>query len=265
MSDQSASDLVSYEMDGHVAIITLNRPEVMNAMNKAVRKALRAAQTRAEHDDQVRVVVLTGSGRAFSSGTDLKESASFASEHGQFDNSIRDYKPLVDGIAKSDKIYIAAINGFAGGVALGLALGSDLAVMADDATIFSPFIGIGLVPDGGASWFYLHHLGYKRAFAAMAEGTRLDARTCLEAGMVNKVVPAGDLRMDAIAWAQSLAEKAPLALRSLKRIMREATHSTQEQTARLESEHQMIMANTDDSREGIMAFVQKRKPDFKGR
>lgn len=258
------TDLVSYETDGHVAIITLNRPEAMNAMNKALRTELGAAQAKAETDDQVRVVVLTGSGRAFSSGTDLKEFIGSASEHGAFDNSIRDYKPLVDGVAKSNKIYIAAINGFAGGVALGLALGSDLAVMADDATIFSPFIGIGLVPDGGASWFYLHHLGYKRAFAAMAEGTRLDAQTCLDAGMVNKVVPAAELRTEAVAWAQSLAEKAPLALQSLKKIMRDATHSTQEQTARVESEYQMMMANTEDSREGIMAFVQKRKPDFKG-
>lgn len=259
------SDLVQYETDGHVAIITLNRPEAMNAMNKALRGAMRAAQVKAENDDNVRIVVLTGSGRAFSSGTDLKEGLGGTPENGLFDNSIRDYKPLVDGVAKSDKIYIAAINGFAGGVALGLALGSDLAVMADDATVFSPFIGIGLVPDGGASWFYLHHLGYKRAFAAMAEGTRLDAQTCLDMGMVNKVVPAADLRTEAVTWAHSLAEKAPLSLRYLKKIMREAATSSQEQTARLESEYQMKVANSEDSKEGIMAFVQKRKAEFKGR
>lgn len=259
------TDLVSYDLDGHVAIITLNRPEAMNAMNKALRSQLADAQAKAEADTNVRVVVLTGSGRAFSSGTDLKEGLGGSAETGLFDNSIRDYKPLVDGVAKSEKIYIAAINGFAGGVALGLALGSDLAVMADNATVFSPFIGIGLVPDGGASWFYLHHLGYKRAFAAMAEGTRLDAQTCLDMGMVNKVVPAADLRAEAVNWAQSLAQKAPLALQALKKIMREAANSSQEQTARVESEYQMIMANSDDSREGIMAFVQKRTPNFTGK
>lgn len=259
------SDLVTYETDGHVAIITLNRPEAMNAMNKAMRAELKAAQQKAETDETVRIVVLTGTGRAFSSGTDLKEGLGGSPEHGRFDNSVRDYKPLVDGVAKSDKIYIAAINGFAGGVALGLALGSDLAVMADDATIFSPFIGIGLVPDGGASWFFVHHLGYKRAFAAMAEGTRLDAQTCLEAGMVNRVVPASDLRDESVTWAKNLSEKPPLALQYLKKIMREATTATQEQTARLESEYQMMAANTEDSVEGIMAFVQKRKAVFKGR
>lgn len=265
MSTDPQSDLVTYETDGHVAVITLNRPEAMNAMNKALRADIKNAQVKAERDDNIRIVVLTGSGRAFSSGTDLKEGLGGSPAHGMFDNSIRDYKPLVDGVTKSDKIYIAAINGFAGGVALGLALGSDLAVMADDATIFSPFIGIGLVPDGGASWFYLQHLGYKRAFAAMAEGTRLDAQTCLDMGMVNKVVPGSELRAEAVSWAHSLAEKAPLSLRYLKKIMREAATSSQEQTARLESEYQMMVANSEDSKEGIMAFVQKRKAVFKGR
>ena len=259
------SDLLSYETDRHVAVITLQRPEAMNAFNRELRAALRDAQAEAEADDAVRVVVLTGSGRAFSSGTDLKEGLGGDPASGFFDNSVRDYKPLVDGVAKSDKIYISAINGFAGGVALGLALGSDLAVMADDATIFSPFIGIGLVPDGGASWWFVHHLGYKRAFAAMAQGTRLDAKTCLEAGMVNRVVPAAELREAAVSWAHELAAQAPLALQALKRIMRAATTETQENIARLESEHQMVMANTEDSREGITSFVQKRKPEFRGR
>ena len=258
-------ELLTYETDNHVAIITLQRPQAMNAFNRALRAELKAAQAKAESDDAIRVVVLTGSGRAFSSGTDLKEGLGGDAESGFFDNSVRDYKPLVDGVAKSKKIYISAVNGFAGGVALGLALGSDLCVMADDATIFSPFIGIGLVPDGGASWWFVHHLGYKRAFAAMAQGTRLDAHTCLEAGMVNKVVPASELREAAVGWAHELAAQAPLALQSLKVIMRAATTETQENIARLESEHQMIMANTHDSREGITSFVQKRKPAFKGR
>ena len=259
------TDTVSYETDGHVAVITLNRPEAMNAFNRDMRGGLMEAQRTAEGDDAIRVVVLIGSGRAFSSGTDLKEGLGGDPEAGFFDNSVRDYKPLVDGVAKSSKIYISAINGFAGGVALGLALGSDLSVMADDAVVFSPFIDIGLVPDGGASWWFVHHLGYQRAFAAMAQGTRLGAQDCLDAGMVNKVVPAGELREATVAWAHDLAAKAPLALRALKQIMRAATTDTQENIARLESEHQMVMANTEDSREGIMSFVQKRTPNFTGR
>ena len=261
----TGTDLVAYRVERHVALIALNRPEAMNAMNAEMRSELTAAMDAAESDADVRVVVLTGSGRAFSSGTDLKEGQSAGDAFGRFDNSVRDYKPLVDRVATSSKVYIAAINGFAGGVALGLALGSDLAVMADDAKLFSPFVGIGLVPDGGASWWLLHHLGYKRAFAAIAEGTRLDARTCADLGLVNRVTSAETLVEDALAWAHELSGKAPLALSYTKRILREAAHSTPEQTARLESEYQMRAVNTDDSREGISAFLEKRPPAFRGR
>ena len=257
--------LVTTRTEGHVALIQLDRPEAMNAMNMAMRSELAAAMDAAESDKTIRVVVLTGSGRAFSSGTDLKEGLTGEASFGRFDNSVRDYKPLTDRVANSSKIYIAAINGFAGGVALGLAMGADLAVMAEDATLFSPFTAIGLVPDGGASWYFLHHLGYKRAFQAIAEGTRMDAATCLDLGIVNKVAPADTLVEDAMAWATELSERAPLALSYLKRILREAVHSTAAQTARLESEYQMMAINSDDSQEGITAFVQKRPPVWKGR
>ena len=257
--------LVTTRTEGHVALIQLNRPEAMNAMNRALRSELAAAMDAAEADADIRVVVLTGSGRAFSSGTDLKEGLVGEPDFGRFDNSVRDYKPLTDRVANSSKIYIAAINGFAGGVALGLAMGADLAVMADDATLFSPFTAIGLVPDGGASWYFLHHLGYKRAFQAIAEGTRMDAQACLEMGIVNKVVPADDLIDSAMDWAKELSERAPLALTYLKRILREAARSTPAQTARLESEYQMMAVNSDDSQEGITAFIEKRKPVWKGR
>lgn len=259
----SEPSLVSYSTDGHVAIITLNRPEAMNAMNAKMRSEISDAQFQAEHDENVRIVVLTGSGNSFSAGTDLKEAASIEGE--AFDNSITDYKPLVDGITKSQKIYIAAINGITGGVSLGFALGADLAVMSDQATIFSPFSNIGLVPDGGASWFMLQHLGHKRAFAAIAECTRLDPQTCLNAGMVNKVVPHDTLQDETLAWAKSLAERAPLSLRYTKQLLHAAATIPREDAARLESEYQNKCARSEDSKTGIMAFVTKQKATFKGR
>lgn len=262
MSDTST---VLYEKTGHVALITLNRADAMNAFNAEMRGALKDAQDKAEADNDVRIVVITGTGRAFSTGQDLKESTGENPSSGGFDNSIRDYKPLVDNVTRSDKIYIAAINGFAGGVALNLALGADLAVMADNATVFSPFANIGLVPDGGASWELLNGLGYKRAFAAIAEGTRLDAATCFETGLVNKVVPADKLIEAAMAWAQSLAERAPLSLRYTKKILREASTLSRSQTALLESEYQMKCINSEDSPAAIMAFITKQKPTFKGK
>ena len=182
-----------------------------------------------------------------------------------YDNSITDYKPLVDAVTNSDKIYMAAINGAAGGVALGLALGADVAIMSGRAYIFSPFANIGLVPDGGASWFFLQHLGYKRAFAAIGECTKFGAGSCLEMGMVNKVVPHDDLLHAAQIWAAELAERAPLALRYTKKILRAAQTSSQADTARLESEYQNKAISSEDSKSAIAAFLSKTKPEFRGR
>lgn len=258
-------ETVTYETDNHVAIITLGRPEAMNAFNIQMRADLAKAQQAAEADENIRIVILTGSGRAFSAGTDLKDPGVAVDAVGGIDNSIRDYKPLVDGVTQSTKIYIAAINGYAGGVALGLALGADLAVMSDKATISSPFANVGLVPDGGASFHLYHSLGYKRAFAAIAECTQLDAKTCMEAGMVNKVVPADELLAETTKWAHSLADRAPLALSYSKQIMRQLPGLDSQAAARLESEYQNKCANSEDSAAAIKAFITKTKPTFKGR
>lgn len=256
---------VSCESDGHVALITFNRPDAMNAFNVQMRTEFADAQAKIEADDAIRIVVVTGSGRAFSAGTDLKEMDVTANSYGAFDNSIRDYKPLIDGIAHSNKIYISAINGFAGGVALGMALGSDLAVMADNATVFSPFANIGLVPDGGASYQLFHAMGYKRAFAAIAECERLNAQQCLDLGLINKIAPADSLVADTKAWAHSLAERAPLALRNTKKILQGLPGLNREQAAYLESEYQMQCVNSEDSAAAVQAFLSKEKPVFKGR
>ena len=258
-------ETVKYETDHHVAIITLGRPEAMNAFNIQMRADLAKAQQVAEEDDNIRIVVLTGSGRAFSAGADLKDAGVGVDTVGVLDTSIRDYKPLVDGVTQSDKIYIAAINGFAGGVALGLALGADLAVMSEDASVFSPFTDIGLVPDGGASFYFYKHLGYKRAFAAIAECSRLDAKTCLEMGMVNKVVPNDILLAETTKWAHSLAGRAPLALSYSKKILRQLPGLDSQAAARLESEYQNKCLNSEDSASAIKAFISKTKPVFKGR
>ncbi|SHJ81269.1 2-(1,2-epoxy-1,2-dihydrophenyl)acetyl-CoA isomerase [Shimia gijangensis] len=261
MSDES---LVNYSVDGHVATIQLNRPKAMNALNHDLRMAIRAAQADAEANKAVRVIVLTGSGNSFTSGTDLKELGDFVTKKGMFDISVRDYKPILDGITKSDKIYVAAINGVAGGVGLSIALSCDLAVMAESATCFAPFTNIGLVPDGGLSWLLLQHMGSKRAFAAIAEAEHITAATCLEMGIVNKVTADDTVLMDAQSWAASLADRAPLSLAFSKRIMREAHMQSHDQIALLESEYQMKCANSEDSGNAITAFFTKQKPVFKG-
>jgi len=255
----SKTETVSYQSEGHVALITLNRPQAMNVFDYQMRKELLSAQEKAETDENIRVVVLTGNGRAFSAGTDLNEFSSLDGAQGVFDISVRDYKPIIDGVIESDNIYLAAINGFAGGVALSLCLGADLAIMANTATVFSPFADIGLVPDGGASWDLLNTVGYKRAFSAIVECTHLDAKTCLNLGLVNRIETDANLKKHALSWATELSERSPLSLRYTKKILRQATTLTREQTAFLESNYQMKCLNSRDAKKAISAFQNKRK------
>ncbi|WP_282159019.1 enoyl-CoA hydratase/isomerase family protein [Shimia thalassica] len=256
---------VLYSTDGHVATIRLNRARAMNALNAATRAEIRAAQAKAEDDDNIRVVILTGSGSSFTSGTDLKELGEFRSKHGMFDISVRDYKPIIDAITKSDMIYISAINGVAGGVGLSIALSCDLSLMAESATCFAPFSNISLVPDGGLTWLLLQHMGSKRAFAAIAEATHISATECEDMGLVNRVVGDDALEEEAATWAASLAERAPLSLRYAKRIMRAAHTQSHEQISLMESEYQNMCANSEDSMSAVMAFISKQKPVFKGK
>lgn len=256
---------VAYSKEGHVATIRIDREKAMNAMDTATRAGIRAAQQMAEDDPEVRIVVLTGTGRAFTSGTDLKELVEFRTKHGMFDISVRDYKPILDAITESDMIYIAAINGVAGGIGLSVALSCDLAIMGEGASCFAPFSNISLVPDGGLSWLLLQHMGSKRAFEAIAEAQHIAAKDCLEMGLVNRVVPDGDLAGAAAEWAASLAERAPLSLAYSKRILRAAHTQSHAQTALMESEYQNKCANSEDSGTAIAAFLTKQKPVFKGR
>ncbi len=237
----------------------------MNALDNATRAGIRAAQDAAEADPEVRIVVLTGTGRAFTSGTDLKELPEFRTKHGMFDISVRDYKPIIDAITESDMIYVAAINGVAGGVGLSVALSCDLAIMGESATCFVPFSNISLVPDGGLSWLLLQHMGSKRAFEAIAEATHISAQDCKEMGLVNRVVADDALAEAAADWAASLAERAPLSLAYSKRILRAAHTQSHAQTALMESEYQNRCANSEDSSTAVTAFLTKQKPVFKGR
>lgn len=260
------TDLVEYSKHGHVAIIRLNRPKSMNSMDAMVRAELAVAQSSAESDAEIRVVILTGSGNSFSSGTDLKEANLAAEVDGDnFEISITEYKPLIDAIVDSEKIYLSAINGYVGGVALGLAMGSDLAIMSESAAMSSPFSNVGLVPDGGTSWFLLQSLGYKRAFSAIAECTMLDAQTCLDLGLVNRIVSENELLQAALDWAEELSKKAPLSLKYSKKILRQAATMSLQDTARLESEFQNKCLRSEDSVNAMRAFINKEPPEFIGK
>lgn len=259
MSDFS---VVDYATEGSVAIVTMARPEAMNAFTRELRLELTEALRRAASDTAIRAVVLTGAERAFSAGADL--GAGFPQDQTIEQQLQREYRPIFDEIIGMPKPVIAAINGAAAGIGLSIAMICDLAVMGEKAFLLAPFSTISLVPDGGANWILQKQLGYKRAFQLAIEAERIDAQRCLDWGLVNRVVPNEDVLANATAWAREIAERAPLSVRATKAVMRAAESSSWAQTFDHEARLQTDLVGSPDNVEGVQAFFEKRKPVFKG-
>ena len=209
--------LVNYEVADAVAVIALNRPDNMNAFTADLRADLAEALHDVTNDNSVRAVVLTGEGRCFSAGADLKESLGGRPVSEQLRE---EYRPVFAAIAELSVPVIAAIPGSAAGIGMSLALHCDLVIMADDAFLLSPFSTISLVPDGGLNWALVRHLGYKRAFQLSVEAERIDAARCVQLGLANRTAPADELQSTALEWARDLSQRAPLALAATKKVMR---------------------------------------------
>ncbi len=257
------NETVLYERRDRVAVVTLNRPEVLNAFDRALAQDLREAMIRAAGDRQARVVVLRGAGGNFSSGADLRQG--FPSDRRIEDLINTDFRPTLELIAGMDKPVIASVGGAAAGIGMSFALVCDLVVMAEDAYLLSAFSLIGLIPDGGANWLLARRIGYHRAYQLCIEAERIPAARCLELGLANRVVPGERLDEESLAWAQGLAERAPLALGRTKLAMRAAMELSLSQAIARESQLQNVCLESEDAREGIAAFLAKRKPEFKGR
>jgi len=259
----TGSDSVITDRVGTTALIKLNRPDVLNAFDAEMRCALRDALDNVGEDADVRVVVLTGEGRLFSAGADLKAGLPNAEQaHVQL---LEEYGPALTSIANMPKPVIAALDGSAVGIGLAFALICDLRVMAESAYLQAPFNDIGLLPDGGLTWLLPRFLGYGRAFEFVAESGKLGASRSLELGLVNRIVADGHATTEALAWADALARRPALALAASKKAMRAALGSTYAQAIATEAELQAPLVASQDCAEGIAAFLEKRRPQFSGR
>lgn len=257
------TDTVIYTKDDAVAIISMNRPDSLNGFTSELCDDLLLAFEKAQLDTAIRCVILTGEGRAFSAGADLKQG--FAGDRTTQGKLLYEYGPVLMAIANIPKPVIAAVPGFAAGIGLSFAMHSDLLVMAEGSFLLSPFTSISLVPDGGANWLLVRQLGYHRAYQLSIESERVSAERCLELGIANKVVPDEQLRDAAIGWAKDLSKRAPLSLAATKKVMRHALDNDWLSCYTMEAELQNQLRDSEDAKEGVDAFFEKRDPNFTGK
>lgn len=254
---------IRYEVTEGVVTITLNRPDVYNALNDAITYELQDAFRLVARDKEARVVVLTGEGKAFCAGQDLK-AVSGAEKKLFLDSLHKRYNPLITAMQTLPKPIICKLNGVAAGAGCSIALACDMIVAAEEATLIEVFINIGLVPDSGSSYFLPRILGRAKAFELCTMGSRVKGKEAETLGLVNKAVPASQLD-DAVAeYAAYFANAPTKAIGLIKRMLNKSTQSTLEEMLDYEAYCQEIAGNTNDYKEGVAAFLEKRKPDFSG-
>ncbi|MEX2547769.1 MAG: enoyl-CoA hydratase-related protein [Chloroflexota bacterium] len=257
------SDTVLRAVYDGVLTLTLNRPDALNSFTVEMKEALLAALKEAGRDKEVRAIVLTGAGRAFSAGQDLKERQAPGISDLGTELRVR-YNPIILAMRRLEKPIIGAVNGVAAGAGISVALACDIVIAAEGATFIEAFSRVGLVPDTGSTWFLPRLVGLHRAAEMMFTGDPVDAATAERIGLVNRAVPADRLMAEANALAARLAKSAPIALALAKRALNRAYEMDLEQALGYEAQLQSIAGRSNDHKEGVAAFVEKRAPNFRG-
>jgi 2-(1,2-epoxy-1,2-dihydrophenyl)acetyl-CoA isomerase len=254
---------IKFEVGKGVATITLNRPEVYNALNDGITYELQDALKKVAKDEAIRVVVLTGAGKAFCSGQDLK-AASGQEKRSFLDSLHKRYNPIIIAMRNLPKPIICKLNGVAAGAGCSLALACDMIIASEEATLIEVFINIGLVPDSGSSYFLPRLVGKAKAFELCSMGSKVKANEALQLGLINRVAKADQLDLVLQEYIDYFSKAPTKSIGLIKRMLEKSATSTLDEMLEYEAYCQEIAGTSHDYKEGVTAFLEKRKPDFRG-
>lgn len=260
-------DYIRYRVDQSVGVIILNRPDVLNSFNKPMAKETQDALEKCRDDESVRAILITGEGRGFSAGQDLEEAIPpEGSPAPEISDIVREsYYPIVKLIRSIEKPIVAGVNGVAAGAGANVALACDFVIASESASFIQAFCKIGLIPDSGGTYYLPRLVGLPRATAMMMLGEKVTAREALEMGMIYKVYPKDSLQDEVMKFARNLANQATKALGITKRALNQSFENDLESQLKTEEKLQKEAGQTSDYNEGVKAFLEKRKPIFRGK
>jgi 2-(1,2-epoxy-1,2-dihydrophenyl)acetyl-CoA isomerase len=254
-----------YTVEHSICRITLNRPDVFNSFNEELSAEIIDAFKKAAKDDSVRVVVLTGEGKAFCSGQDLKDIKGEVGKRSLGESVLRRYNPMITAVREMMKPVICRLNGVAAGAGASLALACDMIIASENASLIEVFANVGLVPDSGSSFFLPHLVGYNKAFELLTLATKISAKEAFDLGFVYKVVAAEELDNAVNELATRYATGPGKSYAIIKKMLNKAYTSNLNEMLMEEYYGQEIAGRSEDYKEGVTAFIEKRKPVFKGK